>query len=243
MPTPTIYPITIDRYGTDMTQRASISTVISYILRIAGWDADAKGFGIGELNEENYTWVLSRFAVELSRLPQAGENIEITTWISNYSRLVTTRCFSISTPSGEELGGAVSQWCMLDLQARKAIDLTHLHKDYSDYVLSEYAEPIPRPRRITTATPSSSYTHRAAYSDIDFNGHVNSLRYIDLMLNAMPIELLKQNRPLRVDLQYIKECYYGDMLSVNCAQDGDTSSVEILRNDTESAVKCMVEWR
>ncbi|MFI3301943.1 MAG: acyl-ACP thioesterase domain-containing protein [Rikenellaceae bacterium] len=243
MATPTIYPITIDRYGTDMTQRASISTMINYILRVAGWDADAKGFGVGELNEENHTWVLSRFAVELSRLPQAGEKIEIMTWISNYSRLVTTRCFSISTPSGEELGGAVSQWCMLDLKARKAIDLNQLHKDYSDYILPEYAEPIARPRRIVTSASSLSYTHRAAYSDIDFNGHVNSLRYIDLMLNAMPIELLKQNRPLRVDLQYIHECYHGDNLTINHTHDSDTSSVEIVRNDTESAVKCMVEWR
>ncbi len=242
MPTPTTYTITIDRYGTDMTQRASISTMINYILRVAGWDADAKGFGVGELNEENHTWVLSRFAVELSRLPQAGEGIEITTWISNYSRLITTRCFRVTTSKGEELGGAISQWCMLDLQARKAIELTQLHADYNDYVLSEYPEPISRPRRIATESLMLVDKRVAAYSDVDFNGHVNSLRYIDLMLNAMPIELLKQNRPLRVDLQYVRECYYGDTLSVNYASNGDTSTIEILRNDAESAVKCMVDW-
>ncbi|MFI3282074.1 MAG: acyl-ACP thioesterase domain-containing protein [Rikenellaceae bacterium] len=241
--TPTTYTIIIEQQNTDFTFRASISTLISNVLNVAGLDAEAKGFGVSALNEDNQTWVLSRFAIEVDYLPKVFEKIKITTWISDYHRLITTRNFTLSNEKGEIFGGAVSQWCMLDTNARRAIDLSKLHENYNDYVLGEYGYPIDKPRRILAVEPSQTIVHRAVYSDIDFNKHVNALRYFDLMLDMLPIEMLAKANSLRVDLQYIHECYLADTLSVNYQQQDNVSMFEIKRNEDISAVKCMIEWR
>lgn len=240
---PTTYPITIEQQDVDFTFRISIATLISKVLNVAGLDAESKGFGVRELNKENHTWVLSRFAIEIDYLPKMFETIEVSTWISDYSRLITTRNFKISTPNGDIIGGAVSQWCMLDLDARKAIDLAKLHNNYQSYVLSEYPSPIPRPRKILVVNPTSTHAHKAQYSDIDFNRHVNAIRYIDLMLDRTPIKLLESQQPLRVDLQFINECYFNDTLHINHEHRDNHALFEIKRNDEYSAVKCSIEWR
>ncbi len=196
-----------------------------------------------DLNRENHTWVLSRFSFEIDYLPKAHDKVSIRTWINDYSRLISTRCFTVADANGEIIGGACSQWCMLDLQARKAIDLSKLHNDYTQYVLREYETPIAKPRKILPLTPTSSHTHRASYSDIDFNGHVNSLRYIELMLNMLPLKIIEQSAPMRIDLQYIAECYHGEELTINYEQRGNTSMLEILKGENTPAVRCAIEWR
>lgn len=186
MLTPTTYPATISQSDIDMTLRASISTTIGIILNVAGLDAQAKGFGIDAINRDNHTWVLSRFALEIEHLPTLHEELGITTWIGDYNRLISTRNFVITSSSGVEIGGAVSQWCMLDLASRRPIELSLLHENYEQHILRDFKSTIPAVKRVPAiAEATSSTTHRVAYSDIDFNGHLNSLRYVDLMLTLL----------------------------------------------------------
>ncbi|MFR9603314.1 MAG: acyl-ACP thioesterase domain-containing protein [Rikenellaceae bacterium] len=243
MAAPTIYPITIQEHDTDYTHRASISTIIGGVLNVAGFDANAKGLGVTELNKDDLTWVLSRFSIELDYLPEVFEKLEISTWIGDYNRLVSTRNFSITDSAGAVVGGAVSQWCMLDIKSRRAIDLTPLHETYSEFVLRDLPSPIDRPRKIPSFEPQSTHDHKAAYSDIDFNKHVNSLRYLDLMLDMLPLSLIEKSGAIRVDLQYISECVYGDIMTVNYTQQENVAIFDIVRNGSAPAVKCMIEWR
>ena len=52
------------------------------------------------------------------------------------------------------------------------------------------------------------------YSDIDFNRHVNTLRYVDLIFDTMPLELIEKNKGLRFDIHFLAEAIYGDTLTV-----------------------------
>ncbi len=242
MSTPTIYPITIHEHDTDYTHRASISTIIGGVLNVAGFDANAKGLGVSELNKDALTWVLSRFSIELSYLPKVFDELQISTWIGDYNRLLSTRNFTITDSSGSVMGGAVSQWCMLDTTLRRAVDLTPLHKNYSEFVLRDLPSPIDRPRKAPSCEAQFTHCHKASYSDIDFNKHVNSLRYLDLMLDMLPLSLIEQSGAIRVDLQYISECIHGDLMTVNYTQQENRAIFDIIRNGSASAVKCMIEW-
>ena len=65
--------------------------------------------------------------------------------------------------------------------------------------------------------------------DIDFNRHMNTLRYIDLLADELPIELAAADRHIRVDIHFVKESVYGDLLNIFCipestvAESSDTS--------------------
>ncbi len=244
---PTTYPIVIEQQDTDCTYRASITTIIGKVLNVAGLDANSKGFGVDILNKKSYSWVLSRFSIEMDYLPKAFDRIEITTWINDCNRLMSTRNFIVYNSEGAKIGEAVSQWCMIDLNSRKAVDLSILNilqPTYGEYVLGSLDASIERPHKIPNAQSQTTHNHRAVYTDIDFNKHVNSLRYIDLMLDILPLEALTTPKPLRVDLQYIRESYYGDTLHIKCEKsDNNTTLFEITRDDNIQAAKCKIEWR
>jgi len=65
------YDYAVQPREVDLTKRATIITLGDSILHTAGEDADRIGFGIRNLQSKDSTWVLSRMAVEIDRLPAA----------------------------------------------------------------------------------------------------------------------------------------------------------------------------
>ena len=51
------------------------------------------------------------------------------------------------------------------------------------------------------------------YSDIDINGHVNSIKYIEHILDLFPIEYYKKYRIKKFDIAYIMESHNNDKLN------------------------------
>ncbi len=68
--------------------------------------------------------VLSRIAFEFDSRPRQYDDYTIATWISDYGRLLSTRNFTLCDAAGREFGRAVSQWAMIDLGSRAAVDLS-----------------------------------------------------------------------------------------------------------------------
>ena len=81
------------------------------------------------------------------------------------------------------------------------------------------------------------------YSDIDFNRHVNTMRYIEMMIDMLPVELLMQETPVRFDIHFLRECRYGQTLSVGYEQRGRTALFEIRSDEGTPAVRASIEWK
>ncbi len=243
MSRPSTYTTTVELQDIDMTRRTSVAAFIGILLNIAGEDATKRGFGIDAITQENHTWVLSRFAVELSELPALNDTFDITTWIAAYNRLLSTRLFSIASSGGQSIGEAVSQWCMMDIESRHAVDLTPLHEAYSEHIYPDDKVSVSLSRRLPSLEATQERIYRVEYSDVDFNCHLNSLRYIDLMLNMLPVDVLTESRPMRIELQFIHECYLEEELRVRCELRGDIAAFEILKGEDVPAVRCVIEWR
>ena len=157
--------------------------------------------------------MLSRLAVELDEMPYQYENFSVQTWVENVYRLFTDRNFAIIDKDGKKIGYARSVWAMISLNTRKPADLLTLHGgSIVDYVCDEPC-PIEKPSRIKVTSDRPVATLTAKYSDIDINGHVNSIRYIEHILDLFPIDLYKTKRIRRFEMAYVAESYFGDELS------------------------------
>ena len=237
----TTYRFEVDPQQVDFTLRMTIPALGSEVLNVAGIDAQRKGFGIDVLNRNNFSWVLSRMALEIDDRPEQYTAYRITTWVNEYTRLMSTRNFTLHDARGRKFGRAVTQWCVIDLTARKAIDLSALARDHAD-TLCDAPSPTEKPRKILGIEPQQVSEHRVVYSDIDFNRHVNTMRYINMMFDRLPIELLAEVRPVRLDVQFMQECRYGQLLSIGYEQRGGSSLFEISNADA-IAVRAAFEWR
>ena len=135
MDTKRTYNYRIEPRDVDFMRRATLMALVDYLLHTAGEDADRNGFGVRDLNLNNASWVLTRLAVEIDRMPDEYEPVRVTTWVSNITRAMTTRNFDILDARGERIAGAVSNWAMIDLSSRRLLDLHQLKSDRSHVVL------------------------------------------------------------------------------------------------------------
>jgi len=207
------YHFVAEPFHVDFNGRLTMGVLGNHLLNCAGFHSTDRGFGIASLNEDNYTWVLSRLAIELDEMPYQYEEFTIQTWVENIYRLFTDRNFAIINKDGKKIGYARSVWAMINLASRKPADLLALHGGgIVDYVCEEPC-PIEKPSRIKVDTQEVTSTLVAKYSDIDINGHVNSIRYIEHILDLFPLEMYKTKRIRRFEMAYVAESYYGDELS------------------------------
>jgi medium-chain acyl-[acyl-carrier-protein] hydrolase len=207
------YHFVAEPFHVDFNGRLTMGVLGNHLLNCAGFHSTDRGFGMASLNEDNYTWVLSRLAIELDEMPYQYEEFTIQTWVENIYRLFTDRNFAIINKDGKKIGYARSVWAMINLATRKPADLLALHGGgIVDYICEEPC-PIEKPSRIKVDTQEITSTLVAKYSDIDINGHVNSIRYIEHILDLFPLEMYKMKRIRRFEMAYVTESYYGDELS------------------------------
>ena len=236
------YNYRVEPQDVDFTLRATIPSLGSAILNTAGIDAHGKGFGVDALNADNHSWVLSRMAVEFDCQPGQYTDYTIATWINEYGRVLSTRNFTLTDAAGNEFGRAVTQWAMIDLKSRSALDLSWVGDAHAEAIV-DAPSPTDKPRKIRDVNPAQTVMHKVVYSDIDFNRHVNTMRYIEMMLDVLPIERFAEERPLRLDINFLKEARYGQTLSVALEERGSQTLVEI-RSDAGAALcRGAFEWR
>lgn len=235
------YKFVAEPFHVDFTGRLTLGVLGNHLLNCAGFHATDRGFGIAALNEDNYTWVLSRLAIELDEMPYQYEEFSIQTWVENVYRLFTDRNFALIDKEGREIGYARSVWAMISMNTRKPADLLTLHDGgIMDYICDEPC-PIGKPSRIKITSTEPVTSLIAKYSDIDINGHVNSIRYIEHILDLFPMEMYREKRIRRFEMAYVTESHYGDELNFFMDNAGnDMYDVEVKKNGGEVVCRSKV---
>ena len=235
------YRFVAEPFHVDFTGRLTMGILGNHLLNCAGFHAAERGFGIAEVNENHYTWVLSRLAIELDEMPRQYEEFSIETWVENVYRLFTDRNFAILDKKGNAIGYARSVWAMISMETRKPADLLTLHGgNITDYVCDRPC-PIDKPRRIKVTTEIPEAEIQTKYSDIDINGHVNSIRYIEHILNLFTLETFREKHIRRFEIAYVAESYYGDTLTFYREEVApDEYDIEVRKNGTEVVVRSKV---
>lgn len=237
------YNFSISPEKIDFTLHATIEALCSDLLSVAGMDARKNGISADTLMQHGRSWVLSRMSVEFDRMPEQFENYDIATWINPHtSRLLSTRNFEFIDAEGKKFGRAVSQWCVIDFEKRMPVALEAVECFFDPNYYCDDPSPCDAPRKVRGIVPTVTRQHKVMYSDIDFNRHVNTMRYIRMMLNTLPIEYLTDNRPMRLDIHFASECKLGQTLTINYEQRENVSMFEI-RNETAVACTAAIEWR
>lgn len=233
------YPFLVEPFSEDFLGRLAWGNLGNLILRCATLHAGSHGFGYPQMIRLNQAWVLSRLIIEIDEMPATGERFEIETWVDKVYRQFTDRHFSILRPDGTAYGHATSVWALIDIETRRPTDLTTLpNGGFTEVMIPERPAPVKpssrlRPKNLTLAT-----THRAAYTDLDINCHVNSIRYIELMLDTFTPERLKARKLKRIEVAYALETTCGELLYIYKEEvNPELSLFEIRREDGTSVVK------
>lgn len=233
------FHLNVDPFHVDFTGRITIGMLANHLLNCAGFHAKDRGFGITRLNEESYTWVLSRLVLEFEDLPTEYQYFTVNTWIENVLRLFTSRNFEIQNQLGKTIGYGRSIWAMINTETRKPADLLNINDGHiSDWITDEKVNPIEGPSRLKVSSDTKVDSFKVKYSDIDINGHMNSVRYIENILNQFTLAFHGEHRIRRFEIAYIAECMYGDELDIYKDDGGDGVYQVEIRKSLNGEVVC-----
>ena len=200
--------------GCDAARRLPPSSLVSDIIDLAVSHADILGVGYAAMEPHGIMWVLGRLSIETSRWPAMFDNFGLTTWVEGVNRIFSERDFEI-TVNGSTAGYARTVWSAIDLTTRRSASLAPVTAGLGNVADSSRPCPIERaPRLGAPENPDAVKAYTFALSDLDFNRHVTTTRYVDLMIDTIPLDLYDSSRIARIDLAFHREARYGDRVDI-----------------------------
>lgn len=214
----------------------SMPLLASKIIDIATAHANSLGIGNPDMAHMGLGWVLSRLTIEMKRWPRANENYSITTWIEDWNRHFSLRCFMIADNNGNTCGFARSIWMVMNTRSHENAGLSHLKFPIS--LIGSRECPIPRQAKHLTIMPadytgdiprnairatSASRTYTFKYCDLDYYRHVNTVRYISLLLNQFPLDRYDSSFISRMELNFLREARYAQTVEILSSATADSS--------------------
>lgn len=232
---------TINAQEVDFTKKATLTSIVSYVLDTAGAGADFNGIGIRVLHPIDLTWVLLRFCIEMKEYPNQYEKIYIETWVEDCGKLFTTRNFNIYNKDEQLIGQAYSVWSMLNMVSRKAVNILDTLTDTDKYTFAVEVD-IDKPKKILRVNASKEGYHTIKYSDIDFNGHCNSGKYLMWLLDMYNKEQFETKQVQRLDISYSHEALFNETVSILIEENEDGDLFDLKTQNCSSICKARLVW-
>ena len=222
----------------DDRKKLRLFNLENYLLEAAGTVADELGFGIQALHPIGLTWILTRLSIEMYELPTHCDKIRIETWIESNAHMLSTRDYRLY--SGERLiGQCKSVWAVLDLEKREIVNV--FNEPMFDNCVDGEVIDMPRVRMTTIPEPTGCVPHKIVYSDLDYNRHCNSCRYLQAMTDAYLPDYY--GKKVRLDINYSKEVGLGDELQTFflVTEDGVQYQQKNQNGETSCSAKITIE--
>ncbi len=232
-----LYHTSADAFHCDFSKHLCIGHLGNALLNASDMHSTARNFGMTYLWKQNKTWVLSRLAIDLEDLPVEHDQFVIETWVENAMKFFTKRNWAIYSEDGTKVYGyAKSIWAMIDTQTREPQDILAMHDGkIKEYIYPEKECPIKDVSRVKTPEMQEYTEFKVMYNDLDVNCHLNSMKYIDHVMDTLPLDYLRQYQVKRVEIAYVAEGHWGDTLRIYHKAEEEQHYFRITRKEADGS--------
>lgn len=209
------YEFIAEPFHCDFSGRMFLGHLGNQMLNAADFHSTDRGFGMKYLMTIKRSWVLSRLAIEMMEMPGQHEHYAVETWVENAMRFFTSRNFRVTGSDGRVYGYGRSIWAMIDTESRQPTDIYAIDNGaINNWIETEKPCPIEKGGRVKMSENADFVRSiEVNYNDIDINGHVNSVKYIEHTMDLWNIEWYRKHRLKRFEIAYVAETHQGDKLS------------------------------
>jgi acyl-CoA thioesterase FadM len=210
---------------------------------VAGWLADL-GFASYDLQAEGQTWILTGMYTSYAReLPRWREELTVEIWARAARSFQFFIDFTISCIQSVYARGT-SSWTVMDEESRRPVKRPDIAAALP--ITAEEACPAVSLRKIDSFDGQCTEFGRTVHSyDIDFNGHLNNVRYIGGALEAIPLSYRRQKSLASLHIKYLREAVQGDYITCHSfyRNDGGERFYHRLFNQNGEEVAAMnTQW-
>ena len=197
----------------------------NHMLNAADFHSSARGFGMKYLMTIHRSWVLSRLAIEMTEMPTQHTRFHVETWVESAMRYFTSRNFAVVGTDSRAYGYGRSIWAMIDTETRQPTDIFGIDNGaINNWIVKDKECPIEKGGRVKMSDAAELVrTIDTYYNDVDINGHINSVKYIEHVLDLWPIDWYSHFAIRRFEIAYVAEAHQGDRLAFYLERVQETS--------------------
>ena len=217
------YEFMAEPFHCDFSGRLFMGHLGNHMLNAADFHSTDRGFGMKRLMEINRSWVLSRLAIEMVEMPEMYTKFKVETWVESAMRYFTSRNFRVVGEDGKVFGYGRSIWAMIDTENRQPTDIFAIDNGaINNWIVKDKECPIDKGGRVKMSDEAEFV--RAIdtyYHDVDINGHINSVKYIEHVLDLWNQAWYREHPIKRFEIAYVAEAHQGDKLNFYREQTGE----------------------
>lgn len=235
--------INIKSYHTNKFGQASFTSIFNIMIEAAWAHAQVMDWGYDSLKSNNLIWVLSRLYVKIEKYPVWQDEITLKTWSAGTDGMYAYREYFIEDKNGNVIISGSTAWLILDFETRKIFRLSEYRNTFPRFSVSAACR---NPKRIKPDKHINEINYLPVnYSDIDVNQHLNSVKYIERILDFYGFEFLNKHEPEEIEINYIKEGQSEDMVGVSLLKlaDNEYLNCVVRKSDESDLCAVRIKWR
>ena len=239
------YEFMAEPFHCDFSGRLFMGHLGNHMLNAADFHSTHRGFGMKRLMTINRSWVLSRLAIEMDEMPMQYTRFNVETWVESAMRFFTSRNFAVVGEGEKVYGYGRSIWAMIDTETRQPTDIYSIDDGaIRQWIEKEKDCPIDKGGRVKMSPDAKLVrTIDTYYNDVDINGHINSVKYIEHVLDLWPMDWYREHAVKRFEIAYVAEAHAGDNLYFYMeAEENNTFNVRIVRTDGTECCRSKVKF-
>lgn len=198
---------------------------------IAGIHADKLNLGFEDLYQKKLIWVLLRNRFEIINYPKPGNVIKATTWPNKKGRVDFDRNTILYNEDNSILAKIQSKWVIVNYETRRIIPPRNIDFPLEEYNQEQTFNEEFKKIEDFDVTHLIPYTITAQKSDLDHNGHVNNIKYFQMILNNLNDE--QKNKIQYGEINYIHEMHYKDIVNLYIKNEDNQILAKAINNNGE----------
>lgn len=233
---------TIGFEDVDINRMASNKTIMTIMEDIAGLHSESVGYGLTNADVRQKVWVVLDWKIKVFNRPSYGQKVSAATWSSKTNAVCAFRDYELFDEQGKIIAAGTSRWVLMDMKTRKPLRLT-------DDIVSLYeSEPEKKAfaegmeKLILTQDMIKETSHSQNYvvlrRDIDANGHMHNLNYLEAAEEILPQDVYDKGEYDNIRITYRKEILYGEDITGSYILSDDNHVVYF--SDSDGNIRAVV---
>ncbi|MCF0124306.1 MAG: hypothetical protein HUJ68_00840 [Clostridia bacterium] len=186
--------------------------ILEILENVGSYHSDCVGYGLNEMKSKNIGWVLLEWKAEIIERPSYGPYLTVKTWCSEINKFFCYRDYEIYDHNNKLCVSAIARWTILDLEERKMIRIGDVIKDAYQAEEKNVSFKTKWDKLKIPTEFMSEYEYTVQRRDLDVNGHMHNLYYLDLAYETLPQEIYEQRPFDQMRITYKKEILLGQKL-------------------------------
>jgi len=232
-------------YEIGRDRRLTLPALMHYFEDIATLNSEAKGLPLDYYWETGHVFLLLKWDIAIRSWPRFNESVRIETHPTSFKKFLANRKYTVYTTDDKWIAEARSVWIFANILTKKPVRIPEeIFEAFGVPPESEaqFDQMDDLPEMVKTLPPIPFQVRRR---DLDNNGHVNNVRYVEWALESLPEDFARSRTISRIKIHYKKELRESDeaaLLTVP-TQNGDcVVSDHSIRSGDQEFCRLRLEW-